>query len=291
MIYFLDDYLGLDGYSCEGSRLFPIFQTVKFAIRVVQIAVPFALIIWGSLDWFKALIAHDEKEMRIKRKPFVSRVIAAVLIIVLPWIIELISKQLAGTNEFWTCYAEAKPKINFKGMELDPDDEPSGGEFKGGGSSEGSGSTGGTEGSEGSGGSSGGKTVQIKNKCGDFVDKASCEAGRTSTYTCKWVSEQSTYNSYRSYCKTDEKIKLNCTQYGANNGKSCPKVDDYGAPCETIAPKSGQSKSGCDYRLNPKKCEDYGKEISRTDCPGTDDYNNTCTWSTKNGSVGDCITQ
>ena len=119
MIYFLDEDILLEDFSCEGTELFPVFQTAKFAIRLIQIAVPFALIIWGSLDWFKALIAHDEKEMRIKRKPFIARVIAAMIVLILPMLLQKISEGLAGTNEFWTCYSEAKPRLNFKGMEIE----------------------------------------------------------------------------------------------------------------------------------------------------------------------------
>lgn len=119
MIYFLDDYLGLDGYSCAGSRLFPIFQTVKFAIRVVQIAVPFALIIWGSLDFFKALIAGDEKEMKAKRKPFVQRLVAAVIILILPWIVNLVITTFTSNNDFKTCWKKAS---NFRNITLPQND-------------------------------------------------------------------------------------------------------------------------------------------------------------------------
>lgn len=113
MINFLDDSIQITSFSCQGTKYFPIFQTAKFFIRAIQISVPFVLIIWGSIDWFKALIAHDEKEMRMKRKPFVKRVIFAMLILILPWIIQLISDQVAGSNNFWTCYSEAKAKLDF----------------------------------------------------------------------------------------------------------------------------------------------------------------------------------
>jgi hypothetical protein len=118
----VDDILGLDGYSCATSDFFPILEATKFIIRIIQIAVPFGLIIWGSLDWFKALIAHDEKEMRMKRKPFLARVIAAMIVLVLPWIMTLISKVVAGesnTADFWTCYHEAKPRIDFTKLQIE----------------------------------------------------------------------------------------------------------------------------------------------------------------------------
>ena len=116
MINFLDS-IQITSYSCEGTKYFPIFQTAKFFIRVIQIAVPFVLIIFGSIDWFKALIAHDEKEMRIKRKPFLKRVIFAMLILILPWLVEMLSNEISGEtseNSFWKCYSEAKPKIDFR---------------------------------------------------------------------------------------------------------------------------------------------------------------------------------
>lgn len=123
MINFLDDTLLVNGYDCVGTRLFPLYQSAKFLILLVQVAVPFGLIIWGSLDWFKALIAHDEKEMRMKRKPFVARVIAALIVLCLPWLIELLSRYMAGkdnTSNFWKCYHQAKPVIDFSEWQNGP---------------------------------------------------------------------------------------------------------------------------------------------------------------------------
>ena len=118
------DSLDLTTFQCSGD-IQPIFNTAKFVIRVIQIAVPFALVIWGSLDWFKALIAGDEKEMKMKRKPFISRLVAAIVILVLPWLVELIARQIAGpdrTNNFWACYSAAEPKIDFTGWHTGTDD-------------------------------------------------------------------------------------------------------------------------------------------------------------------------
>lgn len=116
MINFLDDSIQITSYSCEGTKYFPIFQTAKFFIVALQISIPFVLIIWGSLDWFKALIAHDEHEMKMKRKPFFKRVVYAMLVLILPWIIETITNQVASkavSDNLFTCYAQAKPKIDF----------------------------------------------------------------------------------------------------------------------------------------------------------------------------------
>ena len=286
MINFLDDTFLLEDYSCEGTRWFPIFQTAKFVIRVIQIAVPFALVIWGSLDWFKALIAHDEKEMRIKRKPFIARVVAALIVFFLPWFVEFISKQLAGkkkTADFWTCYAEAKAIIDFKGYELEPrDDDDYGLHYTPGSSGSGSGSGSGSDSGSGSGSSE-----SKKYACSNYKTEAECAKG-SSTHSCLWVEKQVSSNSSIGYCINGEKNKLTCDQYGANNGKTCPTTDDYDNPCYITEPECPQCKSGCDYKKNPKTCEDHGSAIPKSSCPKKDDWGKTCTWETKNGSTGTC---
>lgn len=94
---------------CDDQTLF-VFQVARLVIRIIQVAVPFALIIWGSLDFFKAVIAGDEKEMKQKRKPFVQRLIAAVIILLLPSIVNVIMKALASNSQsnFATCWTKAE---------------------------------------------------------------------------------------------------------------------------------------------------------------------------------------
>ena len=116
MLEFLENSIDISEMNC--TQILPVLNMAKFIIRVIQIAVPFALVIWGSLDFFKALIAGDEKEMKMKRKPFISRLVAAIIILVMPWLVELIAGQIAGDagTNFWTCYKQSKPIIDFGGL-------------------------------------------------------------------------------------------------------------------------------------------------------------------------------
>ncbi len=102
--------IGSDFCASGSSTLF-IFQTARLIIRILQFTVPFALIIWGSLDFFKAVIAGDDKEMKMKRKPFVHRVISAIIILLLPALVNLIMKNIAKTqnNRFAQCWDNADP--------------------------------------------------------------------------------------------------------------------------------------------------------------------------------------
>ena len=105
----------------EGTSTLFIFQTARLIIRVIQFVVPFALIIWGSLDFFKAVIAGDDKEMKNKRKPFVHRVISALIILLLPSLINVIMRNIAKNsyNRFAECWNNADPKNGINITDVD----------------------------------------------------------------------------------------------------------------------------------------------------------------------------
>ena len=83
-----------------------IIRILKNLIFDIQITVPFALIIWGSLDFFKALIANDENEMKKKRKPFVRRLIYAIIILILPALVNILLKNISSStnSNFAKCW-------------------------------------------------------------------------------------------------------------------------------------------------------------------------------------------
>lgn len=120
MFEFLDSMK--DVCDSESSLLF-VLQIARWIIRIIQIAVPFVLIIFGSLDFFKAIVAGDEKEMKQKRKPFVQRVIAALVIILLPTLVNLIMKNIAKNtnNRFATCWEAANPNSDVSTPKDDTD--------------------------------------------------------------------------------------------------------------------------------------------------------------------------
>lgn len=94
---------------CDNNNLVWIIQVLRIIIRIISIAAPFALIIFGSLDFFKAIIAGDEKEMKAKRKPFVGRLIAAIIILLMPTIVNLVMRTIAknANNDFASCWTAA----------------------------------------------------------------------------------------------------------------------------------------------------------------------------------------
>ncbi len=92
-----------------GEDLIWVIQVLRIVIRVLQIAAPLALILFGSLDFFRAIVSGDEKEMKAKRKPFIGRLISAIIILLLPTLVNLIMRTVAKNtnNTFANCWNAA----------------------------------------------------------------------------------------------------------------------------------------------------------------------------------------
>ena len=56
------------------NKLLEVIKIARTCVQIMQVVVPAAVIIWGSLDFFKSVIAGNEKEVQEKRKPFIQRV-------------------------------------------------------------------------------------------------------------------------------------------------------------------------------------------------------------------------
>lgn len=93
---------------CSGGVI-QIVGLVKMVIRVLQIAVPIGLIVMGTIDMAKAVIAGDEKKMKEAQKPFVKRIIAAVIVFLIPMIVNMILSFVTTGNDDWiSCWNKSK---------------------------------------------------------------------------------------------------------------------------------------------------------------------------------------
>lgn len=90
--------------SSANETLTAVVGTARLVVRILQIAVPVALIVLGSIDIGKAVIAGDEKKMKEAQKPFIKRVIAAIIVFLIPWIVSLIIGMVGG-KEWKACWS------------------------------------------------------------------------------------------------------------------------------------------------------------------------------------------
>ena len=72
------------------SDLVTILGVVRTVLTIIQIAVPILLIIMGSLDLMKAVMAGKEDEIKKAQGTFVKRAIAAVIVFFIPLVVSLV---------------------------------------------------------------------------------------------------------------------------------------------------------------------------------------------------------
>lgn len=105
------------GSTCEDSMQ-AIVNIFKFALTVIQWLVPVLLILWGTIDLVKSVVAGKEEDIKKNQKTLVRRVISAVIVFLLPLAVSILM-GLIGTEGWRTCWKEAEATINLN--EIDGD--------------------------------------------------------------------------------------------------------------------------------------------------------------------------
>lgn len=97
--------------ACGG--LLPLVKVVVSLIKVFMIIIPIALIIFGTIDLGKAVIASDEKEVKAAQGRLIKRFIYAALIFFVPMLVgvvmNIVSAGGEGDTTSWEgCWQAAK---------------------------------------------------------------------------------------------------------------------------------------------------------------------------------------
>ena len=115
ILSFLDDSVTCNIIEDNAEANAQFVQIIKMAfnvVRALQILVPIALIIWGTLDFGKSVIEGDEKKIIEKRKPFVQRIISAIIVFFIPWIVGLVTNAV-GSTEWKDCWNAARSAAGY----------------------------------------------------------------------------------------------------------------------------------------------------------------------------------
>ena len=80
-----------------------VFNVVSMIIMAIQVVVPILLIIWGMIDFTKAVIGQDENKIKDAQKIFIKRLIAAAIVFltvtIVKFLINLVVEIQAGDSE------------------------------------------------------------------------------------------------------------------------------------------------------------------------------------------------
>lgn len=87
------------GNACTNPDILKIIQFILIIINIVTIAVPIGLIVYGSIDLSKTVISGEEKDGKKNLNLFIKRVIYAVLVFAVPWIVKTVMIFLGDLTE------------------------------------------------------------------------------------------------------------------------------------------------------------------------------------------------
>lgn len=101
--------------SCgKGSTLVNVIAIVRLVMNIICIAVPIIMILMGTIDLFKAVTAGKDEDIKKKQKALITRIIAGVLVFLVPTIVSVIM-NLIGVSSWRACWNNAA-KGNFKSL-------------------------------------------------------------------------------------------------------------------------------------------------------------------------------
>ena len=90
-----------------------IGNVVHLVVVAIQVVVPILLIIWGMIDFTKAIIGQDEDKIKAGQKTFMKRLIAAVVVFLIVTIVQLainlaasVGGEQNNSGSAWTCAKE-----------------------------------------------------------------------------------------------------------------------------------------------------------------------------------------
>ena len=102
-------YRYLDGTSttvnyCEGLR--STFIVIGHLVRLAKILVPIVIILFGMLDFFRAVTAAKEDEIKKSARTLLFRALAGVCIFFLPALIDFLFSMVDGWNQYESNYQQ-----------------------------------------------------------------------------------------------------------------------------------------------------------------------------------------
>lgn len=99
--------------ACTNPDILRVIYFAKLILDIVKIVIPVGLIIMGMIDFSKSVVTSDEGTQKKNVKLFVKRIIFAVLVFAVPWIVETLIVSLGNLTDgvnFTDCLKNANPE-------------------------------------------------------------------------------------------------------------------------------------------------------------------------------------
>jgi len=100
---------------CSNKDMLTIIGVIKKIILILQIIIPIALILFGSIDMFKAVVAQSDSDIKQAQGLLLKRFIYAVVVFLVFILVRLVM-SIVGSEEWRACWdnADSNSKITTK---------------------------------------------------------------------------------------------------------------------------------------------------------------------------------
>jgi hypothetical protein len=92
-------------YCSDDLELLKTFKFIGKILSIVKILIPLVIIILGAIDFFKAIIASKDDEIKKSMRSLMFRVLAGVIIFFIPTIVNLIFMLIDDWGNYRTDYS------------------------------------------------------------------------------------------------------------------------------------------------------------------------------------------
>lgn len=83
-------------FQCK--NIVNVLSIAKFVLRAIQFIVPVLLILWGTIDLVKSVVAGKEDDIKKNQKTLVRRVISAVIVFLIPVAVDILLGLIGGDS-------------------------------------------------------------------------------------------------------------------------------------------------------------------------------------------------
>ena len=90
---------GLENVEIDES----IPDLVSLIVKIIWIAVPILLVVFGSIDLVKGVMAQKEDEIKKGQQTFVKRLIAGIIVFFVIAVVKLVISAVAHDDNVMTC--------------------------------------------------------------------------------------------------------------------------------------------------------------------------------------------
>lgn len=85
--------------ACTNTDILRVIYFGRLIVDIVKIVIPIGLIIMGMIDFSKSVVTNDDGDQKKNMKLLVKRIVFAVLVFAVPWIVETLMVNLGNLTE------------------------------------------------------------------------------------------------------------------------------------------------------------------------------------------------